>query len=68
MQRPGDRGGGKGQHVHVRLDLFDLFLMGHAEALFLVYDQKPQILEFHVLGKEPVGSDQNVHLAFLQLI
>ena len=37
--------------------------MRHAEALLLVHDQKPQRLETHVVGKQPVRADQYIHLA-----
>ena len=37
--------------------------MGHAEALLLVDDEQTQILEFHALGQQLVGADEQVHPA-----
>ncbi len=42
--------------------------MGNAEALFLVYDQKPQILKGNVLAKKPVRSHYNVGHSFFQVL
>ena len=42
--------------------------MRHAEALLLIDDQKTKILEFHILGKHTVGTDDNVHLPFFQIL
>ena len=44
MQRPRDRRRCQRQHIHILPDLLDLLLVTHAETLFLVDDQKPQIL------------------------
>ena len=35
----------KGQHIDAGTALLDFFLLGHPEPLFLVDDQKSQILE-----------------------
>ena len=37
--------------------------MGHAEALLLVDDQQPQILELHIFLQELVSADQQVQTA-----
>jgi len=37
--------------------------VGHAEALLLVDDQQPQILEFHVFLQQLVGADQEIQIA-----
>jgi len=37
--------------------------VGHAEALLLVDDQQPQILELHIFLQELVGADQQVQTA-----
>ena len=34
--------------------------MCHAKALLLVHDQQPQILEFHILGHQTVGADDDI--------
>ena len=49
MQRPWDRSGTQGEHIHTGLQFLDLLLVRHAEALLLVYDQKSQILVLHIL-------------------
>ena len=51
MQRPWNRRRRQGQHIHVRLQLLDLFLMGHAKALLLIDHQKSKILILHILVK-----------------
>ena len=38
-------------------------LLLDAEALLLVDDQQPQVLGAHVAREQPVGADQDVHLA-----
>ena len=35
--------------------------MLHAEALLLVHDQQPQVLEPHLAGEQAVGADHDVH-------
>ena len=50
VQGAGDGRGGQRQHVHVLLQLLDLFLVRHAEALLLVDDQKAQILKLNIRG------------------
>ena len=51
------------QHMHVRLELLELFLVGHAKALFLVHNQQAQILEPDRLGQERMGTHDNVQIA-----
>ena len=41
--------------------------MSYPETLFLVYDQKPKILELHILGQHPMGTDHDIHHALLQI-
>ena len=66
MESPGNGGGSQGQHIHVLLQLLDLFLVGHAEPLLLVDDEQAQVLELHVLGEHPVSADDNVHKPLFQ--
>ena len=54
------------QHVHADEVFFQLFLVLYAETLLLVNDDQPQILELHVIRKQPVGAHHNVHGAVLQ--
>ena len=63
VQRPGDGGSRQGQHVHLTAHLLEPLLVGHAEALLLVDDQQPQILELHIFLQELVGADQQVQTA-----
>ena len=55
------------QDIHVFLHLLDLFLVRHAESLLFVDDQKAQILEDHILGQYPVGSDHDIHQSLFQI-
>ena len=48
MERPWDRRGRQCQNVHIFLELFDFFFMGNTKTLFLVYDEKAEILKHHV--------------------
>ena len=67
MQGPRNRCRRKRQYIHVPLHLLDLLLVGHTKALLLIYDQKPQILEGNILGQKPVGTNDNIHFAPLEL-
>ncbi len=67
VERPGDRGGGEGEHVGGGTHLLELFLLGHAEALFLVDDDQAQVVELHVLTHQPVGAHDDVDAAPLHL-
>ena len=63
VQRPGDGGGGEGQHVHLAAHLLQPLLVGDAEPLLLVDDQQAQVMELHALLQQLVGADQKVHAA-----
>ena len=39
--------------------------MGDAEALLLVDDEQPQVLELHALAQQLMGTDKQVHTAVL---
>ena len=41
--------------------------MCHSKALFLIYDKQPQIFELYIFRKQPVRTDDNIHLAFSQI-
>ena len=66
IQRAGNGRGRQRQHIHADEALLQLFLVLDAEALLLVDDDKAQILELHIVGKQPVGAHDNVHSAVLQ--
>ncbi len=55
--------GGKRQHIHILPKLFYFLLVSNAEALLLIDHKKPQALERHILGQEPVRTDHDVHPA-----
>ena len=61
-----DRRGGQGQHIDIRRQLLDAFLLRNAEALLLVNNKQAEIVEFHVLGQHPVRPDHNIHLSVAQ--
>ena len=56
------------QNINILFQLLDFLLVGNAETLFLVNDQKPQILILHILGKNSVSTDHNVYLSFFQIL
>ncbi len=66
VQRPRDRRRCQRQHIHILPDLLDLLLVTHAETLFLVDNQKPQILVLHVRGQESVRADHDIHQPFFE--
>ncbi len=66
MQGARDRRGGQGEHVDLGAQLLEPLLVGDAEALLLVDDDQPQILEAHVALQKTVGPDQNVDLSLLE--
>ncbi len=66
LQGARDRGRGHGQHVHVGAHLLELFLVLDAEALFLVDDHQPQVLELDGVREQPVGADDHVDGPVLQ--
>ena len=60
FQGPGYGGGGHRKDVYVRAQLLDHFLVGDAEALFLVDDEQPEILELDFASEQLVSSDHDV--------
>ncbi len=68
VERARDGRGGQRQDVHLGAPLLKLLFVGHAEALLLVDDDQPQVLEGHVVGKQPVGADDDVDAALAQLL
>ena len=65
LERPRDRRGGEREHVHVGAHLLDSLLVLHAESLFFVHHEQPEVLELDVLGQQAVRPDDDVDLAFL---
>ena len=62
-ERSRDRRRRQRQNVDIFRYLFQLFLVRHSEALFLVDYQKSQIAEFHVVRKDSVRSDDDIDVA-----
>src|SRR5581483_2940427 len=58
--------GGQREYVDVDLELLDVLLVGDAEALFLVDNEQPKVLELDVATEKTVRADDNVNLAALQ--
>ena len=63
LQGARDRRCGQRQHVHIRAQLLELFLVRHAEALFLVDDDQAEVLEAGLLRQDGMGPDHDVHVA-----
>ena len=61
IQRARNGRGGQRQHIHTDEILFQFFLVLYAETLLLVNDDQSQILELHIIRKQPVGTHHNVH-------
>ncbi len=53
----------KRQNIDVVLQLFQAFLVRHAEALFFVHDQQAEVVKLDVARKQPVRADDDVHFA-----
>ncbi len=45
--------------------MLELLLLHHAEALLLVEDDEPEVLEAHIFLQQPVGADHDIDLADL---
>ena len=63
VQRARDRRGAHGQHVDLGPQLLEELLLAHAEALLLVDDDQPEVLEADVALHEAVGADDDVDAA-----
>ena len=67
VQRARDRRRCQRQDIDILFHFLDLLLVRHAEALFLVDDQKTQAVKLHILRQKPVRPDDNVAHALLQI-
>ena len=68
VEGPRNRRRGKRQDVDVGAHRLDLLLLPHAEAVLLVHDEEPQILELNLAGEELVRPDDDVDGAGLKLL
>ena len=55
------------EHIYIFLQLLDLLLVCHTEALLLIDNEQPQILEFHILRQNPVRPDHNIDHVLLEI-
>ena len=62
IQGSGNGGGREGQGIHLGRALSELLLGCYAEALLLVDDQQPQVVEGHIFLQQLMGADEQVHL------
>ena len=60
LQRARDRCGAQRQYLDELLDLFEPFLVRHAEAVLFVDNQQSQLAKLDVLREQAVGSDHDV--------
>ena len=63
VERARDGRGAEREHIHMRAELLEAFLVRDAEALFLVDDHEAEILEFHIRLHQPMRADDNIHRA-----
>ena len=63
VERPRDRRRGEGQDVDLALELLQPLLGRDAEALLLVDDHQPEVLEPDVLRQQPMRADDEVDRA-----
>ena len=61
VQCPGNGGCREGQHIHALGHFLQPFLMADTEALLLVNNQKPQILELNAFLQQLVGTDDQIN-------
>jgi len=67
VQRARNGRGAHRQHMHVRPQMLELFLMPHAKTMLLVNDDESEILEMHIRAEQPVRADDDVEPAIAQL-
>ena len=66
VERARDGGGGEGEHVHVGAQRLQALLVAHPEAMLLVDDEEPEVLEARVGVQQAMRGDDDVHLALLE--
>ena len=68
VQGAGNGGGGEGEDVHLGAQGLEALLVTHAEAVLLVDDDQPQVLERDALAENLVGAHHDVDGAVLQAL
>ena len=58
----------RGKDIDARTPLLDFFLLGHTKTLFLIDDEKAQVLEVDIGLNQAMGADNNVKIPFCKLI
>ena len=53
--------------IHGAAPLLQPLLLAHPETLLFVDDDQPQVPKDHIFGQQPVGADDDVHLALGQV-
>ena len=61
MQRSRYRRRCQGQHVNIRFQLLQLFLVRNPKTLLLVDDKQSELFVRHVLAKQPVGANNDIN-------
>ena len=67
VQGPRDRCGGQTQHIHFAPQLLKFFFVGYTKPLLFVNDDQSEIFELDVFGQKPMGANNDIYLAQLQL-
>ena len=65
VQCAGNGGGRQGEHIHPDEVFLQLFLVLYAKALFLVDDDKAEVVELYVFREQPVGAHHDIYAAGL---
>ena len=68
LQGARDGRGSQCEHMDIGAQLLELFLVRHAEPLFLVHDYEPKVLEIGRFGQDGMRADNDVHIARSQLL
>ena len=68
LQGARDRGRRHREHVDVRAQRLERLLVLDAEALLLVDDDEPEVLESHLSAEQPVGADDEVEGARREIL
>ena len=68
LQRAGNRCRRHRNHVDAQAQLAQQLLLANAEPLFLVEDQKAEILGAHIARKHAMSADQDVHPALAKTL
>ena len=68
VERARDGGRGQGEHIDLAAHFLERFLVGDAEALFLVDNEQAKVVEGNLFVKQLVCADNQVDHTGLQLL